>query len=667
MGQCCSSLCGGNSNKKPQHATEVGPISGVEGKKQPDPGDKPITSTPTSKEPHRSAKNEPESPAKSTVAPKPHVSPDGNNGPAVVSNNPISTSIAVVPESDAQRKPPGDKPITSTPTSPDRHRSANEPPDSHGDGAAPEPHFSPDGHTGHTVVSNNLSPRATSGNHESSPPCSIPVANGDTHILPEPAIPNDALHLVAPRLSTESQGKVSNGLKAPTASGPHASQPTTRFRVLVVGQAGTGKTSLLTHSFGITRQSISHRERGQADIDQELTSAENPHLVFHDSRGIEDTADETLAAVEDFLEKRSEMNARHQVHMLWLCVQIPYTNQENPFKEGDTELLKIAMSHSIPVVLVFTKLDLLKLALLPRHPTVDMTTVTGRSRLRDLALEECTSLCLGPAKQLAQSLPGRPSFSYVFTSDLNQETLSDESESAIAQLLWTTQSLLRQKYQHEDIVFRRAEVPSKMQRSVDVGMQCYWTALASVTGASSLSTQLNIMHNKIIGLWNFTDPGQLLLKQEFWEMVQKLVQFVTPMPVPAEADQKIGYVARYDDWAQRCADFAGNPIPSVLSLSGIFVRWLAHTIHETPETLCCFMGYIIYLVLLLEQLLIHHLDQSPISEEELKSLEIRSSLVTKVDEAIHQYVVGFPGYLDKATTARKISEIIRQESLILNS
>ncbi|KAJ6533349.1 hypothetical protein DFH09DRAFT_127228 [Mycena vulgaris] len=78
-----------------------------------------------------------------------------------------------------------------------------------------------------------------------------------------------------------------------------------RFRVLVVGKAGAGKSSLIDYAFGVDRNSVSHQKRGECDINFEIKSTRNTRFVAHDSMGFEPGHKETFDMAKMFLESRT--------------------------------------------------------------------------------------------------------------------------------------------------------------------------------------------------------------------------------------------------------------------------------------------------------------------------------------------------------------------------
>ncbi|KIN98699.1 hypothetical protein M404DRAFT_157210 [Pisolithus tinctorius Marx 270] len=105
-----------------------------------------------------------------------------------------------------------------------------------------------------------------------------------------------------------------------------------KFRVLIIGRANAGKTSILqrvcetTESPKIYRVSGGRREEvasclcGNHDIEDELIFTNHEGYVFHDSCGFEAGNEDELRAVQDFVHRKvTERRLRDRLHAIW-CV-----------------------------------------------------------------------------------------------------------------------------------------------------------------------------------------------------------------------------------------------------------------------------------------------------------------------------------------------------------
>ncbi|KAG2105478.1 uncharacterized protein F5147DRAFT_579477 [Suillus discolor] len=112
-----------------------------------------------------------------------------------------------------------------------------------------------------------------------------------------------------------------------------------RFRILVIGRANAGKTTILQrvcntrenpeiynsagNKVGITMlidDTVlkASRERGLHNIENEMVFQSNPGFIFHDSRGFEAGGESEFNIVKTFIADRSkEARLTNQLHAIW--------------------------------------------------------------------------------------------------------------------------------------------------------------------------------------------------------------------------------------------------------------------------------------------------------------------------------------------------------------
>ncbi|KAF8257847.1 hypothetical protein EI94DRAFT_1626939 [Lactarius quietus] len=103
--------------------------------------------------------------------------------------------------------------------------------------------------------------------------------------------------------------------------------PKFKFRVLVVGRANAGKTSILQRVCETTESPTIYRGgrryvvrafRGEHKIDDELVFSNNPGYIFHDSMGIESGSIDELEILKDFIRRKcGENRLARKLHAIW--------------------------------------------------------------------------------------------------------------------------------------------------------------------------------------------------------------------------------------------------------------------------------------------------------------------------------------------------------------
>ncbi|KAG1740819.1 uncharacterized protein EDB91DRAFT_1052829 [Suillus paluster] len=103
-----------------------------------------------------------------------------------------------------------------------------------------------------------------------------------------------------------------------------------RFRVLIMGRANAGKTTILQkvcittenpeiyNAKGHKVRTIFHTTRGNHDITNELVFKSNPGFVFHDSCGFEAGSEEEFNDMKKFISERvNATKLEERIHAIW--------------------------------------------------------------------------------------------------------------------------------------------------------------------------------------------------------------------------------------------------------------------------------------------------------------------------------------------------------------
>jgi len=146
-----------------------------------------------------------------------------------------------------------------------------------------------------------------------------------------------------------------------------------QFRVLIIGKANAGKTSILQRVCDTTERpeiysvdSSGDRnlvqlnptiERGEHDIEHEIMFSKHAGYVFHDSRGFEGGSADELKTVQDFVRHRSrETRLKDRLHSIWYCVPMDCARPSLELRYFED----ICPDKNVPVIAVFTKFDQFK-------------------------------------------------------------------------------------------------------------------------------------------------------------------------------------------------------------------------------------------------------------------------------------------------------------------
>ncbi|KAN0126342.1 hypothetical protein V8E53_015131 [Lactarius tabidus] len=161
-----------------------------------------------------------------------------------------------------------------------------------------------------------------------------------------------------------------------------------RFRILVTGRVGVGKSSLINCVSGINSARVEDQRVGEADIEQEFVSTQNQYFVLHDSKGFEPGDLSNFDIVFKFVEDRSKKHLlKDRIHALWFCTETPTTGGR-VFETGDEKLLQFAHENKVPLMLVFTQYDrLVRTKEYQLRGTPDMVPATLHHQSAEVAQE----------------------------------------------------------------------------------------------------------------------------------------------------------------------------------------------------------------------------------------------------------------------------------------
>ncbi|KAG1785340.1 uncharacterized protein HD556DRAFT_1250064, partial [Suillus plorans] len=147
-----------------------------------------------------------------------------------------------------------------------------------------------------------------------------------------------------------------------------------RFRVLIMGRANAGKTTILQKVCNTTDQPEiydtkgkkidttiveSSIKRGNHDIANEMVFKSNPGFVFHDSCSFEAGSEEEFKNMKKFISERAHATKlEERIHTIWYC--IPMDEHCRTFQRSEEKFFRECDTGHVPVVVVFTKFEALR-------------------------------------------------------------------------------------------------------------------------------------------------------------------------------------------------------------------------------------------------------------------------------------------------------------------
>ncbi|KAG6330440.1 hypothetical protein ID866_8648 [Astraeus odoratus] len=145
----------------------------------------------------------------------------------------------------------------------------------------------------------------------------------------------------------------------------------TRFRILIVGRANSGKTTVLQRVcnttawpqvYDSTGQKVydlnARVQRGYHDISHELVFSSNPGFIFHDSCGFEAGSEEEFEQMKRFvLERATTPKLAERIHAIWYCISV--TDHKRSILAAEEKFFAECDTKHVPVIVLFTKADVL--------------------------------------------------------------------------------------------------------------------------------------------------------------------------------------------------------------------------------------------------------------------------------------------------------------------
>ncbi|KIM44169.1 hypothetical protein M413DRAFT_443207 [Hebeloma cylindrosporum] len=377
-----------------------------------------------------------------------------------------------------------------------------------------------------------------------------------------------------------------------------------RFRILISGKTGVGKTTLIKETFNIDQLEESDKDRGKCDIEQEISSSQNDLFVLHDSQGFEAGEVDNFNTVKTFIDSRARMpEIKDRLHAVWLCIQIPHVDGRL-IETGDEEFLKLPFDD-LPVVIVFTQYDRLYHQFsydLARSGELQNKTAEERNeRIEQESERYFQKNCIEQLKSIKHQ-PKRMKWVKVSSRPNHRKTLKVLTD--------VTEELVRNHVRESAWVVmaaaQRVNADTKVKSCIAVGMQKYWRGLAAGTYFADrrLDACIGVIHQDIVGIWNFRDDEEILHRPSFMNVVLLLVQDLADPSGSSPGSDTIKNLEAIKAALGVATPISGPLAPLVASvgLSMMFAKWLSDMYNSTPGVLRCLMGYIVDITIVLEVL-----------------------------------------------------------------
>ncbi|KAH8979845.1 hypothetical protein EDB92DRAFT_328520 [Lactarius akahatsu] len=345
-----------------------------------------------------------------------------------------------------------------------------------------------------------------------------------------------------------------------------------KFRILVVGKNGSGKSSLIKAVFKVDVTAL-----GKADIDAEFCPGDNRHLIVHECSGLDSQASDSqdLQTIRDFISHRTD--ARHspseRLHAIWICV--PASDViTGKLGDGVEDILGF---ENVPVVVVFTKFDLVVSRVPLNNPSggPHHHERVARARIE----ESCRRLFHKDPRDVPAEIVSDDSRFVGLIDNLTVTTdrfitdsrapftrsgaQGEEQRIGAVPLAWS--AALRVNH---DII---------IQASIEVGRSQYWRSLRSSVDFAdqTLKKCVNILHLDIVEIWNMNDKTRYLSSDQFKAKMSHLVK----------------------DLAGSVNGTSGS---DVARAGGGYASWVNDVYRGSQENVRCVMGYIVNLTVILD-------------------------------------------------------------------